>query len=69
VNWVPLIVWGAVLLFGAVLLGFCAYEIVWKANRLRRDVARLQALQGPVLDLQAGLADAQERLTRAVETR
>jgi hypothetical protein len=38
------IVWAAAVLFGAVILTFCAYEIRWKLARLQRDTADLQQL-------------------------
>ena len=67
--WVPLLAWAAALVLALVVLGFCAYEIFWKAHRLRGDLDRLRALEGPARELQVGLAAAQVRLARAVETR
>jgi hypothetical protein len=65
VSWVPLIVWGAALLFGAVILTFCGYEVHWKAGRLRADLERLQALEAPTRQLQADLTAAAQRLAAA----
>lgn len=35
---------GIVVVLGALILGFCGYEISWKQRRLRADLAALQAL-------------------------
>ena len=42
-----------------VILGFCAYEIIWKMRRLGRDVETLQGLQVQLSALQAQVATAQ----------
>jgi hypothetical protein len=63
VHWVPIAAWGGAVLVAVVVLGFCAYEIVWKANRLRRDLGKLQAVNGQLVELQGRLAAAQERAT------
>jgi hypothetical protein len=47
------------------VLGFCAYEIVWKARRLQSDLERLMALGGALQALQGDVAAAQQRLARA----
>lgn len=39
--WVPVAAWIAAVVIAAVVLGFCAYELRWKAGRLRADLARL----------------------------
>jgi L-alanine-DL-glutamate epimerase-like enolase superfamily enzyme len=54
--------WAGALVVALVILGYCAYEVVWKANRLRADLARLQALQEQVEQLRH---DAHEASTRA----
>ena len=59
--WVPIAAWGAALVVAAVVLGFCAYEITWKANRLRRDVGTLRADLEALTDLQGQVAAARER--------
>lgn len=59
--WVPIAAWGAALVVAAVVLGFCAYEITWKANRLRRDVRTLHADLEALIDLQGQVAAARER--------
>jgi hypothetical protein len=62
---IPIVAWAAAVVVAAVVLGFCAYEIVWKANRLRRDVARLQGAADQLAELRDGLAAAQQRATAA----
>jgi hypothetical protein len=64
VAWVPIAVWGGAVLVALVVLGFCAYEIVWKSNRLRRDLGKLEALNAELAELRSGLAAAQERIAR-----
>lgn len=62
---VPLIAWIVALALAAVVLAFCAYEVIWKARRLRADLARLQALADRVEGLQHDIVAVQERLSRA----
>lgn len=62
---IPIVAWAAAGAVAFVLLGFCAYEIVWKANRLRRDVARLHAVADQLTELRAGLTAAQQRAVAA----
>jgi hypothetical protein len=64
-EWVPWVAWAGAVVFAAIVLGFCAYEIMWKANRLRVDLARLRALESDAVSLRDALVDASERLTRA----
>ncbi|HEX3336347.1 MAG TPA: hypothetical protein VHS54_07795 [Jatrophihabitans sp.] len=64
-SWVPLIAWLAALLVAAVVLGFCGYEIIWKAKRLRGDVQALQGMADQIADLRGQLAAAQERMAAA----
>jgi hypothetical protein len=65
VIWLPLGVWIGGVLLAIVVVGFSAYELNWKARRLRTDLARLAALSERVLQLQTQLGDAAERVTRA----
>lgn len=63
--WIPLLAWLGAVVFALVVLGFCAYEIVWKARRLQSDLERLMALGGALQALQGDVAAAQQRLARA----
>ncbi|HJQ43961.1 MAG TPA: hypothetical protein VJ831_12810 [Jatrophihabitantaceae bacterium] len=62
-DWIPVIAWGVALVLALVVLGFCAFEIVWKANRLRSDLAGLQALQDQLDELRNDATAASIRLT------
>jgi TRAP-type C4-dicarboxylate transport system permease small subunit len=62
VSWIPIAAWGAAVVVALVILGFCAYEIVWKAARLRRDVSRLQSLAEQMHELQGQVAEARRRV-------
>ena len=59
---IPLLAWAGALVLAAVILGYCAYEIVWKANRLRSDLAGLQLLQQQLDQLRDDATAASERL-------
>ncbi len=63
--WVPLIVWLAAVVVALVVLGFCGYELAWKARRLRGDLAQLQALTARLEQMQQTLGAARERVTEA----
>ncbi|HKC29056.1 MAG TPA: hypothetical protein VKB75_13675 [Jatrophihabitans sp.] len=60
-DWWPIGAWIAAVLIALVVLGFCAYEITWKADRLRRDMARLQARSAELGALGVRLREARER--------
>jgi hypothetical protein len=62
VSWVVGGVWIGAVVLAALVLGFSAYELTWKADRLRRDLARLTGLSDDVTALQGELAAAQQRL-------
>ncbi|MDT4915465.1 MAG: hypothetical protein QOI15_2355 [Pseudonocardiales bacterium] len=62
---VPIIAWAVAGAVAVVVLGFCAYEIIWKANRLRRDTLRLQSAAGQLTALRDDLAAAQQRAAAA----
>ncbi len=62
----PIIAWVAALVLAAVILSFCGYEVWWKARRLQADLARLQALDERLRQLQADIDDAHARALRAV---
>jgi hypothetical protein len=59
---VPIVAWGAAAVVAVVVLGFCAYEISWKATRLRTDLRRLTARAEELDALRARLAETQQRL-------
>ena len=60
--WIPVGAWIAAVLIAAVVLGFCAYELSWKAKRLQRDLRALQSLGDQVQELRGQLITAQERI-------
>ncbi|HEU5266437.1 MAG TPA: hypothetical protein VFU35_07035 [Jatrophihabitans sp.] len=61
--WIPIGAWIFAALVTIVVLGYCAYEIGWKANRLRADLAAVQADANRLAVLRAHLVQAQERAT------
>ena len=70
VTWIAIAAWIGAGVLALVVLGFCAYELMWKANRLRADLARLTALSGELAAVQADLAAVGERgaeLARAAQ--
>ena len=64
-QWIPVGAWCAAALITFVVLGFCGYEIAWKARRLRRDLRALQELADELPLLRARLAEAQQRVAAA----
>jgi outer membrane murein-binding lipoprotein Lpp len=60
----PIAAWAAAVVLAALVLGFCAYEITWKADRLRADLRKLQADADRLLELRGALAASQERAAR-----
>lgn len=60
--WVPIAAWGAAVLIALVALGFCAYEITWKTNRLRSDLRDLQTAADELAELRGQLTATQHRL-------
>lgn len=64
---VPVLAWSGAAVLALVVLGFCAYEIVWKANRLRSDLAGLQALQAQLDGLRDDAAATSARLAQLAE--
>jgi hypothetical protein len=65
VHWIPIAAWGAAALLAVVVLGFCAYELNWKAKRLQRDLRRLQGVTDQLAALRARVAETQERVAAA----
>jgi hypothetical protein len=60
--WVPLGAWIGAAVVALVVLGFCAYEIVWKARRLQGDLRKLQALNDQIAELRVQVTAAQQRV-------
>lgn len=58
---VVVLVWVFVVVASVIILGFCAYEIHWKAARLRADADRLEQTIVDLTALQARLAETQRR--------
>lgn len=50
------------MLVAVVVLGSCLYELSWKSERLRKDVALLTDAEAELATLQAQIHTAQERL-------
>lgn len=61
--WIPISAWIAAVVVAIAVFGFCAYEIVWKANRLRADLRRLETLNEQMRGLQHRLEQTQERIS------
>lgn len=64
-SWIPLFAWLGAVVIGLVVLGFCAYEIVWKARRLQGDLKQLQGDAVGLAQLQDHVAAVQQRLAQA----
>lgn len=60
--WVPIAAWGFAVLVCLVVLGFCAYELIWKTRRLQRDLVALQAMADDLAVLRREVTAAQQRL-------
>lgn len=59
---VPIGAWAAAAAVALVVLGFCAYELTWKTNRLRGDLRHLQALADDAERLRIQLAATRQRI-------
>ena len=64
-HWLPIAAWCFAAVLALVVLGFCGYEISWKANRLQRDLRRLQGLTDQLVELRGQLTEAQQRVAAA----
>ena len=64
-HWIPIAAWGLAALVAVVVLGFCGYEVTWKAKRLQRDLGALQGRAEELAQLRRQLAEAQERVAAA----
>jgi hypothetical protein len=58
-------VWIGAVVLALVVLGFCAYEITWKAQRVQRDLARLTGLNEELAALQREVRVVQRRIADA----
>lgn len=67
--WIPIAAWAGAVLFAAVVLGFCTYEVTWKARRLQFDLERLRKTQIDAMSLRDALQTSIERLNRTIGTR
>lgn len=63
-SWIPLVAWLAAVVIAAVWLGFCAYELTWKARRLLRELRWLRAVGDGFSRLQGDIAAGRQRLAR-----
>jgi len=63
--WVPIAAWIAALVIAAVVLGYCAFELVWKTRRLQRDLTRLRSAQASLTELQRQLDVTGRRIAAA----
>jgi hypothetical protein len=54
-------VWIGAVVVAAVVLGFCAYELIWKSRRLAADLERLAGVSARLAGLQRELAAARQR--------
>jgi hypothetical protein len=61
-GWVVIGAWAFAIVFAVVLLGFAAYELVWKTRRLAADQAKLQLLAAQLGAVGSELQAAAERL-------
>ena len=60
--WVLVGAWAVAAAVALVVLGFCAYELTWKADRLRGDLRHLQALMDDAERLRIKLAATRQRI-------
>lgn len=60
--WVVGLVWGIAGVFGIAVLGLLAWDLAGKVQRLRKDADALLILRERLTDLQAQMAEAQQRV-------
>lgn len=63
-SWIPIAAWLAALVVTAIVLGFCAYEIIWKARRLQGHLVNLLGLGDALSQLQGEATAVQRRMAR-----
>lgn len=64
-SWIPLFAWLAAVVIALVVLGFCAYEIVWRTHRLQDDLQQLQGDGVGLAQLQDRVAAVKQRFAQA----
>lgn len=65
--WIPIAAWIVAVVVALGALGYCAYEISWKAKRLRTDLGQLAAVTDQLPGLRGRLAETQKRLAETRE--
>jgi hypothetical protein len=60
--WIVVGAWAFAVVFAVVVLGFAAYEIVWKTRRLAAERATLEHLMAELATMRAHLQAAADRL-------
>jgi hypothetical protein len=66
VAWIVVLSCVAVVLFGAIVLGFCGYEVFWKVGRLRGDLKRISSLNEDLDRFRTELTATTDRANTAV---
>jgi len=56
-----ILAWAGAVVVALAILGFCAYELVWKTRRLQSDLSRLQAAVSDLNVVQTRLVEIQRR--------
>ena len=59
--WVPG-AWIAAAVVAVVVLGYCAYEIMWKTKRLQADLRKLEDVNAQLTELQTQITATQQRV-------
>ena len=67
-NWWVLGGWIGAVVVAVLVFGFCAYELTYRAKRLRTDFARLTALSRSLTAIQADVLATQIRVAAALPT-
>lgn len=60
-QWIAWAAWIAAAVLAMVVLGYCAYDVLGKSKRFRRELDRLTDLTGRLKALQADLVATQRR--------
>jgi type VI protein secretion system component VasK len=62
---IGVLAWAAAAGFALLVLGFCAWELFWRARRLQGDLAEVRDMAVQAGTLRGELAAAQRRLASA----